>query len=418
MFTLLISGCSLGLLVFCLYGIGTVYQDHQMETSVISHDYEWTASEPNVGLSEDQVLRIGQTSCIQQVVAFSQYAGTQEEYVSLSFDGIRDDPYFSALTASRRRIQADAPYYANVVAVPADSPLWDYYFSDELDRDAFLAGEIAVCYYPELMETEGGYYTAINQFKATETSADTTLFPELTEGTQLVISYGQREISLDCEQIIAKFPSVIQTSMDFLVPGSILISEQAYCELFDLDEMVYNQVFAYGAADADYTSDKLMSYVSTSSQISFSNFRSEKATSYSQVQITALFLGGIALVSCACAILMIIRHRAVWMEVERPRMELLKQLGCPTEVLRKLEPSNRLWLLGAVGFLDAALLLYRIISRYGAYYGLGTVPLGKIWEPMLQMGLYQFPLAVFFLAQAAYLVGLGFATKTGRRKDG
>jgi hypothetical protein len=36
---------------------------------------------------------------------------------------------------------------------------------------------------------------------------------------------------------------------------------------------------------------------------------------------------------------------------------------------------------------------------------------------MLQMGLYQFPLAVFFLAQAVYLVGLGFATKTGRRKD-
>lgn len=417
-FTLMLGGCSFILLVLCLYGIGTVYQDYQFEISILSHDYEWTIPEPDVGLGKEQVERIGQTSCIRQIVAFSQNSGMQGDYVSLSFDGIQDDAYFSALSANRRHTCPEAPYYANVVAVSPDSPLWDYYFPDTIDQEAFLAGEIAVCYFPELIGVDSERFVPINHFKAAATCSNSSLTPNITAGTQMVISYQEHQIALSCVQIISQFPSVIQTSMDFLLPGSILISERAYCSLFGMEEMIYNHVFAYGSQDADYTTDKLMSYICSNKQINYSNYRQEKAEKYQQLLITEFFLGGIALINCIFALLMILRHHILYIEIERPRSELLKQLGCPRGIFQNTNSINHIWLMifSFVVLLDFALLLYRIVYCFGSYYGLGDVSLSKIWRPISQVGLYQFPIAVFFLLQLVYFMVLILMTKTHSRQ--
>lgn len=207
--------------------------------------------------------------------------------------------------------------------------------------------------------------------------------------------------------MMCKYNSMVQTTLDFLSPGSVLISEQLYLEMLDIDEPVYNDVFAIGGPGLSYdVSDKLMSAVLTTSQktsqIFFENIRISREDATAQLQTKIGLFGGMATLLCVLTLIVIYRNRIAHLEYERNRVWLLKALGCEGRLLKRIYRRTSLAvLILVVTSVNLLCLGYRVLTGPFQLFATGSL-LDDLWLAS-RLECYGFPWLFCLLPQAVFL---------------
>lgn len=403
---------SMAVLFFCLYEICDSYRDYRMTSDIASYDYAWSASSPKAGLSDGEVSRIKNTANIDDVVYTSEASRLGDDAIYLRYEGQTDDPYRVLINESSGITDTDAGLRVRINTLPAQSPLWDYYIPDGLDTEAFLRGEIVILYLPELLETSYGY-ALVNTVEINnhEVQGETCL-SHISVGDTLTIAIGDRAQAVTCGCIMRSFPGRAQTAMDFLIPGTVLMSETLYKHLFGMDEPRYNYVLAFGNDRLSYdVGDKIMSGITKNAGIQFENRRIEKDTAYTLFKTDALSLGGIALFLCVFAVMFIRRNRVFLLEVEEGRIALLRQLGCDQKKLSRIYGRYAGTIQIPLALLiNAVAIPWLFFREYGGIYAAESF--ADAWRLVSKLALHHFPLALLLLAQGLYLCVLALLPLT------
>lgn len=400
---------ALGVLSFvilfsCLYAICDSYSDYKVAKNLADYDYSWESSHPTIGLSKAEITQIKNVANIDNVIYSSSAYGVEGNNIYLHYAEQMNDEYRKNLNMQQGETDSTAGLMVHVVMIPESSPIWDYYIPDELDEKAFLRGDQVIAFLPELMSTEYGYIP-VNTFGInTQELNGQTYLPQISPGEQIRLRIGEREWSVSCGYIMRRFPSQSQTTVDFLSPGAVLVSEALFQKMFGLDEPLYNYVLAFGNSRLAYdVGDKIMSAITRNHSILFTNHRIEKDTSYTSFRTEALALGSISAFICILSIIIIYRNRMYLYEAERDRIELLRRLGCSEKLLSKMyKRSFKLILVPIAIAINAIAIPALFYHKFGAYFGGGSA--ADVWRLVLHRALHEFPLSILLLTQAIYLV--------------
>lgn len=277
----LISLASVVVLAVSMLAISHEIRNYRISDLIGGEEYFWRSNTPKNGLSESDIAKIEKTAGIKQLIYTSEISYSEQEKIFLQYDGAETDPYAAAQNMAYE-LSAEDGLASHIVVIPEDSILWDYYLSDEIDQESFLSGESVILYLPDLMKNETyNMYISVNNFQINSVN-DTIeerdlLKPQVKRGeTVQIIRKGFEESSdtsdiiknVTVEKILTKFKSKSQTSLDFLLAGTILVSDTLYKELFSLEDCCYNYVQAFGNTDASYdVTDKIMSSITKDTQI-------------------------------------------------------------------------------------------------------------------------------------------------------
>lgn len=394
---------SLAILFFCLYGICDSYSDYKVVMDLANFDYSWESSSPTIGLSKTAISQVKNTANIDNVVYSSLAYSMKDNNIYLYYAEQMYDEYRKCLNIQKSETNPNVGLMVCIVMIPEDSPMWDYYIPDELDEEAFLLGNQVIAFLPELMKTEYGYIP-VNTFGInTQEIYGQTYLPQISPGEQVTLKMGDQERDVTCGYIMREFPNQAQTTLDFFSPGTILVSEVLFQELFNLDEPIYNYVLAFGNNKLSYdVGDKIMSALSRNPNITFTNHRIEKETSYTLFRTEVLSLGSISAFVCILAVIIIYRNRMYLFEVERDRINLLRRLGCGGKMLSKMyKRSFGTVLIPIAIVLNAIAIPALFYHKFAAYFAAESAV--DMWSLVLMRALYQFPLPLLILTQAIYL---------------
>lgn len=405
------------LLFFCLYEICDSYRDYRMTLDIAGYDYAWSASSPKVGLRDSEVSRIKNTANIDDVIYTSEASRLDDDVIYLHYKGETDDPYRVLINESSGITDTDAGLRIRANTLPAQSTLWDYYIPDGLDTEAFLRGESVILYLPELLKTSYGYALVNTVGINNHEIQGETCLSHISVGDTLTIAIGDRTQAVTCGYIMHSFPSRAQTAMDFLIPGTVLMSETLYKTLLEMDEPRYNYVLAFGNNRLSYdVGDKIMSGITKNAGIQFENHRIEKDTAYTLFKTDALSLGGIALFMCIFAIMFIRRNRIFLLEVEEGRIALFRQLGCNQKMLSQIyrRYSGTIQIPIAL-LINAVVIPWLFCHEYDGIYSAESF--ADAWSLISKLALHHFPLALLLLAQGVYLCIVALLPRSWIKKD-
>ena len=413
----LISLASVVVLAVSMLAISHEIRNYCISDLIGGEEYFWQSNTPKNGLSESDIAKIEKTAGIEQLIYTSEISYSEQEKIFLQYDGAETDPYAAAQNMAYE-LSAENGLASHIVVIPENSILWDYYLSDEIDQESFLSGESVILYLPDLMKNETyNMYISVNNFQISSVN-DTIeerdlLKPQLKQGeTVQIIRKGSEESSdtsdiiknVTVEKILTKFKSKSQTSLDFLLAGTILVSDTLYKELFSLEDCCYNYVQAFGNTDASYdVTDKIMSSITKDTHITFTNNRAETEKKYQSMFVTVFFYSCIAALTCIFALIILYRIRILFLENNRQRMQLLQLLGCDTQTRQKLT-LPKMYL-----FMILISIVFNIVLLFGSwYFTLGwqyqTSNFVNDWIRIIQLGATQFPWGVYMIPQVIYIL--------------
>ena len=327
---------------FCTYGICKSQQRYNREYQISGYDYLWTSSDPDAGLSLAQIAQLKNTAHIEQVVYASCADDNPFEGWSIRMYYDDEDPY-CAIEDGQEGMGV------MLMAVPEDSILWNYYIAANVtDADAFRAGRSILVYLPDYQKRQDDEYVIVNAVDIHPADDSVPIIRSaLNAGDPVTISVGENSRTLVCDQMMRSFPSMAQTMLDFLNPGTVLVSEALYSELMGLTDTRYNYVFAVGDSRLSYeVGDKLMSRLAAGTSVSFINNRVQTQMNRQKFSTDATILTIGALLASILTILILQHNRVYLLATEEERISLLKRLGCPAEMIQKmLAPRVGRWLI-------------------------------------------------------------------------
>lgn len=398
---------SMTVLIVCLNGIGKSYHDYVFYNTVNSDDYEWSASDYD-GLTLQQVNQIKNIEHIRDVDYVSQISKIDMiENIYMEYEGVHQDTYAKLINGVSNDEKEINGMKVKIVALPRDSGLWDYYFpEDDMDENEFLHGEKIMMYMPDIMENDRGTYTPVNCCWLVSGNYSGIVYrPNIQNGTLIRIMAGQNSIETECGYVWKEFPNkIMQTGRDFLLPGTILVSENLYKHLFDIENMNYNYVMASGDHQLSYdVSDKKMAMITNNPLIYFTNKRMEKERVRKDFLMDVCFLGGIAAFFCIVSLFLLYRNRLEFLESEQSRIRLFELLGMKDKMAAYLYERSY-WITLAL----FAFCLNVMILVTGLYYNYRSVTdvvyFMDQWKLIAKLGLYQFPWKICIIVQLLYIL--------------
>lgn len=401
-------------LFICLYGICDTYRDYKFYSTVVGQDYLWTSVNPAIGLKREQITRLKNTANIDVVLYSSNVSSDSSRSVSLTYDGWEKDVYQSMISETADGSMETDGLSIHIVVVPEESVMWDYYIPEGIDERAFMEGEAVILYFPEIARSENASYVYVNTVGRTNTGlAAETYLPDIDLGDVVTLKILERSYSVRCAYLMQQFPNEIQTAIDFLLPGTVLVSEKLYMTLFDLNEPCYNYVAAFGNAKLSYeVNDLIASSIAGNQGIRFENNRIKKADLQKQLKTDIIALGSISLLVCVFSLMIIYRNRVFLYETEQERMRLLKCLGCEPHMLSSCyrEYLGAKFSFFLILFCTTLVFAYKFLTS-----SFRTLPFFSDRVSMFfSFDLYMFPLWVMFLLPTVYWsVYLGLLRITG-----
>lgn len=402
---------SILVLTLCLTSLGNDVQGYRLEHTVNGADYRWDALDSKTGLTTAQVAQIEHTTGIQQVAYTSTASalvteGQNTSPILMEYEDWESDAYRELLNGEV--LPADTPMGVKLYSLPQNSILWNYYFPDEMNVEMFLAGKAAIVYLPEIVPTDFGY-RAVNNFGVNQVDLQTdTIWPTVQTGDTITLILGEKRHQICYVYVMYGYNSMIQTTLDFLVPGSVLISEPLYMSLLGLDEPLYNEVLAIGGPDLSYdVSDKLMAAVVTTSQesseIIYQNIRITREDSKSQLRTRISLLGGVASLLCVLTLIVTYRNRMAHISYEQSRVWLLRALGCEDKLLKRIyRRSSFLGILLVTVIVNTLALGYYVITGAFRLFATGSL-LDNFWLAT-RLEFYGFPWLFCLLPQVIFLI--------------
>lgn len=405
--------CLVSVLVLplCLIGLGNSIQSYRLWRSVNGAAYQWIGEDPSVGLSAAQVSRIKNTKGIPKVMYTTEInnlgpnGSGESTPVILSYEGVEEDPYCQLLEKGSG--YGNQAMSVKIYSIPEASVLWDHYIPPEIDQQQFLSGETVIVYLPELVQTELGY-KAVNTFAVNRVEPGVeTVQPAIQLGDSLTLRVGEKSQQVRCAYVMQGYDSMVQTWLDFLAPGTVLVSERLCMDLLELDEPVYNTVMAMGGTDLSYdVSDKLMSLISTSVRIQFQNLRLESDTHRMQLLTRTALLVGIAALLCVLSLVITYRNRMAHLEDERNRVWLLWALGGEDELLSRIyRRTSAVWI-EVAAVINVLCLGHYIFTGSFRLFDTGSL-LNDLWFAV-RLEFHGFPWAFSLLPQVMFLFAYYF----------
>lgn len=390
-------------LFICMYGISKSYRDYRTELNIVGYDYAWMSSDTSGGLFASDIIKIQNTSNIDKVVYAACATSYSDSRICMEYDNCSQDEY-RFMHNTRQNYENDSAVCIELVAVPEESALWDYYIARySTDPESFRRGDSVIVFLPELQEVSKSFYTAVNTFDLNPaTKSLPTYRSQLEPGDTVTVIVGDKEVRLTCDNMIYRFPSHAQTTMDFLTPGSILVSESLYCSLLSMDEIRYNYVFAVGNNNLSYdVGDKLMSYIASGRGVSFTNNRIQTETIRNSFLTSVSALSIVAILTCVLTLLILYRNETYLYAVEEARISLLSSMGCPREIIARIYSSKlELWalpfaiLLNVISVLTIAYRDYSLFVPGGAFLAR--------WEMICSYAFNDFPWIILILPQLGF----------------
>lgn len=398
---------SFSILFFCLYALCDSQQIYTKTALLNAHDYYWESASTSYGLAYSDILKIQNTANIEDVAYTSSAFSIDNEPIYITYSNHEVDEYVSCVNTFYDQANTSYGMRTHIVLVPQGSLLWNYYMPNDIDTDSFLAGNSVILYLPEIAELTNRSYAAINTFDInTNPSSVNTYYPGVEIGDQITITAGNIRKTVSCLDIMQRFPSYQQTSLDFLIPGSVLISESLYFELFSVDSILYTDVYAFGNNSLSYdVGDKLMSSITTNKNISFTNNRIAKETAKKGLLTDCIFIGSIVLFICIITIIITFRNRQYLYTYENDRILLLRKLGCQLSVIKKMYQTKTVFFI-----IPYALILNSTVLLLFAYRNyIDFVSADNILSTLLKIcsfAFYKFPWTLLVLPQIVFLVFL------------
>lgn len=188
--------------------------------------------------------------------------------------------------------------------------------------------------------------------------------------------------------------------MDFLAPGTVLVSEDLFSRLLDRTEIRYNQVFAVGDSSLSYKiGDKLMSGIAAGTAVSFENNRvqTEMNRQKFMTDVSILTIGAFAV--CILTLLILQHNRAYLYAAEQERLSLLTRMGCPREAIQKmLAPRVGRWISSFGVLLNLILVLSIGWMEFHLFVPEGT--LSARWARICLLAFYDFDWLLLALPQS------------------
>lgn len=391
---------------FCMYGICKTQQQYNRNQQIMGYDYRWTDVDPLGGLLPGHIVQLKNTAHIKQVVYTSRadYDCSDGGRIRLDYD--TNDPYCEI---HNRREVLDG-LGVSLLAIPEDSPLWDYYILPNAGNvDAFRQGEAVLIYLPDYQQTDNGSYTSVNNFTINPASDSLPVIrPGIEAGDTITITARKNRITLTCDNLIRRFPSTAQTMMDFLTPGTVLVSEELYSRLLDRSEIRYNEVFAVGDSNLSYEiGDKLMSGIAAGTSVSFENNRVQTEMNRQKFMTDAAILTIGAVLSCILTLLILQHNRTYLYAAEQERNMLLTRMGCPQEAIqRMLAPRLGRWLVSFGVILNLILVLAIGWQEFHFFVPEGTIT--ARWTRIILLAFYDFNWIILFMPQIIVLILIGY----------
>lgn len=391
-------------LFICMYGISKSYRDYRAELNIVGYDYAWMSSDTSDGLFASDIIKIQNTSNIDKVVYASCTTSYGDSRICLQYDNCSQDEY-RFMHNTRQNYENDSAVCIELVAVPEESALWDYYIMRySTDHESFRRGDSVIVFLPELQEVSKSFYTPVNTFDLNPSTKSLPAYrSQLEPGDTVAVIIGDKEVKLTCDNMIYRFPSHSQTTMDFLTPGSILVSEALYCSLLSMDEIRYNYVFAVGNNNLSYDiGDKLMSYIASGRGVSFTNNRIQTETLRNSFLADVSALSIIAILTCVLTLLILYRNKTYLYAVENARISLLTSMGCPRKIIAKMYSSKlEPWVLPFAILLNGISVLTIAYRNYSLF-----VPAGGLlarWKMICSYAFNYFPWIILIVPQLGFL---------------
>lgn len=208
-----------------------------------------------------------------------------------------------------------------------------------------------------------------------------------------------------------RFPSAQQTTLDFLLPGSILVSEKLYKELTDSETILYTSVFAFGNDDLSYdVGDKLMSAITANKSIRFTNNRIEKATAKQLLLTDLISLGTVAVIVGALSIIILYWNRQYLYAVEQNRILLLKNIGCNHSFIKKMYDTRAEYCLIPFALIINASTIFTFAYRdYSDFVAVDNI--FSTWSAICALAFRDFSWPLLIIPQIAFLSIAIYITK-------
>ena len=391
----------------CLYMVCSNTRDFLVYNDVAGADYEWYSTFPSSGLDRSAVQKIKNTANIDTVLYYTQAPEHMAQQNYLSYAGQETDAYRFAINTGTGGEDSERGIRVSVISIPENSDLWDYYIPQDINLDDFRNGESVILYLPMLSTTSYGY-TTVGTAGFSDTSGMDTINPALSIGDTVTV-YGQdSSIQAKAAFILQRFPSADssnagQTALDFLVPGTVLVSEQFMRDYLNEDSLRYNGVLAFGNNKLSYeVGDKLMSAIPRTPALQFINHRIERETERVSARTKNFILCLILFVICGFSITILYQNRVILYTSEQEKVSLLKNLGADGRFLRILygrNPVRHLLMISLVT--NLAFLPILFFSKYGRLYSYAN-PISQ-WKTVFNISLHYFSLPLLFVPQVVFL---------------
>lgn len=400
-----ITSAILALVLFvCLYGICLNVQGDSNANNIAGYDYSWSAHSPDMGLSPSEITQISHTANIETVVYTSRARSSVDGMVYLTYPGQNQDEYLVPNNAMQGFPSYRDGLCVELVVLPNNSLLWDYYMPETVSADDFRQGNCVLLFLPELSVTHQGLYTITNTFEINSSGEIAkTYVSELSEGDTVTLNTESTGKTVQCAHIMRRFAGHSQGVIDFLVPGSVLISETLFCELFKLPAITYNDVFAVGNNRLSYdVGDKLMSKITGNRQINFTNYRIERETSRNVLLTNIITYSCIAILTCLLGVVLLWFNRTRLFLSERSRISLLKNLGCSNHIITASYMWGiEYWLIPFTIILNVFVLVVGAYQRYAAV--IAESRFFSFWSMLFQTAYLNFPWMLLILPQVILL---------------
>lgn len=391
----------------CLFMICSNVHYFLSYNDIAGADYEWYSTFPSAGLNISAVQKIKNTANIDSVVYYTRAPQHMAQQNYLSYAGHETDPYRLAISTGSGGEDSDQGIRVSVISIPEGTALWDYYIPADINLDDFRNGTSVILYLPMYSATAYGY-SAVGAVGFSDITGLDIINPALSAGDTVTVSSPDSTIRAKAAFIMQKFPSADssgagQTAMDFLTPGTVIVSERFMQKYLNDDVLCYNRVLAFGNSRLSYeVGDKLMSAIPRKPSLSFSNQRIERETKRTSARTKNLILCLILVVICGFSFAILYQNRVILYESEHERISLLKNLGADRGFLKDLYSHNPVMLLFMLSLcINIVLIPVLFFREYGRIYSYSN-PVSQ-WRAVFAISLHYFPLPLLFIPQIGYL---------------
>ncbi len=389
---------SLSLFAFC---------DEQMSRYVAAqfafYDYSWESRQPNIGLTDYQIIDICSNNDIEEVLYTSMAEFTvRRDPISISYANMDKDPYprISNLATFSSDLDSSADLGASIVLLPEETALWEYYVSSDVDTLPFLEGKSAILYLPPCMENQDGTAQFVHQFAGhSNLNLEDLCHCSLSKGLPFNLKIGDRCLEMTCSSIIEKCAGTTQGKFDFLSGPTVLVSSKLYCDLFSLSSPVYNTVWAAGKIGANLDALEIsMSGISRAPLLWFTNQQAENLTKYRSWLYHSVLYAMISMITASIACILLYQNRIQFYRREAKRISLLMLLGADWKTTQRLI-VNRAFPILTVSFLFLADIVILFVCKKNIFLLYISAGLAYAIQLFFDYMRYRFPYALWIVPQ-------------------